>query len=67
LKLTRQKLAETIRLKQEKEEEKAATDKRIEELNKELIRCNNRLNNSKDLLSSLANEKENWKKRIRIR
>ena len=63
LKKVRQKLADTIKLKADKEDEKAATDRRIEELNKELVRCNNRLNNSKDLLSSLANEKENWKKR----
>jgi dynein heavy chain len=60
LKIIRDKLANTRRTKQEKEEEKIQKEKRIEELSRELDRCKTRLHNAKELIGSLASEKTNW-------
>ena len=63
LKNIRDNLANTRKIKQEKEDEKNSLEKKIEELTKQLDRCQTRLNNSTELLKSLENEKKEWFKK----
>jgi dynein heavy chain len=60
LKVIRDNLASLRKFKQEKEDEKHAAEKLIEELQKQLIKCETRQKNSGKLLGALENEKKEW-------
>jgi len=59
----RESLANTRKIKQEKEDEKNELEKKVEELEKQLEKCKQRQKNSFDLLGSLEGEKKEWEKK----
>jgi dynein heavy chain len=63
LKEIQDKLAETLRVKDEKEKELLEAKQLIETLEKKKNQCATRLKNATILNSSLGNEKEEWKKK----
>ena len=63
LKEIQDKLAATLKTKEEKEKEITEARDRIEKLEKKKNQCSTRLKNANILNSSLGNEKEEWKKK----
>ena len=63
LKEIQDKLAATLKTKEEKENEIAEAKARIDKLEKKKNQCATRLKNANILNSSLGNEKEEWKKK----
>ena len=63
LKEIQDKLAATLKTKEEKENEIAEAKERIDKLEKKKNQCATRLKNANILNSSLGNEKEEWKKK----
>ena len=63
LKEIQDKLAETLRVKEEKEKELLEAKQLIETLEKKKNQCATRLKNATILNSSLGNEKEEWKRK----
>lgn len=57
----REELAETRKVKQQKEDERIALETKKEELTKMLEKCKKRLEAGTELVSSLASEKSDWK------